>query len=223
MFRHAAIASVLLFVGLASPALAAPVFSFDTEAVLVEGLSPDASVAFYALTREWTGASTRVTELAEVLTDDDGDGVVRYDLERPLPKVSVWLAVDLSTGELAVAGPEGFTPRELSFPPGAIRHGPTRRLDRLELTGRSQHLVLVRSGSDPDDSTVGAWLLRLGDGGDQDDDETPGRMGFLLSRMTPLGASPAPPEELVDGDVLAVLDPETLDFTVVTLTTGRGL
>lgn len=219
MFRRVVLGSLLCCLPTALAA-ATPLLIFDGDVAVVEGVTPGGSVVLYGLTREWTGAATRVREVFEQVVDDDGDGIASHTLDHPVPAVSLWTAVDLATGELEVAGPEGFASRELTFPPGAIQNGPSRRLDRLELTGRSQHIVLVRPGAA---EGAGAWLLRLGDGGDQDEDgANDGRMSFLLSQMTPLAAGPAPPDELADGDVLAILDPETLDFTVVTLTTGRG-
>lgn len=212
----------LLSLLFAAPALGTPSFSFAGDGVAVEGLAPGGSVVLYGLTREWTGVSTRVREHFEPVVDDDGDGVAHLALDGAVPEVSVWVTVVLETGELAVSGPDGFAPRELDFPPGAIQHGPSRRLDKLGLSGSDQHIVLVRPGGEAV-AGAGAWLLRLEDGGDQDEDgELDGRMSFLLAQMTPLAGSPAPPDELAEGDVLAVLDPETLEFTVVTLTTGRG-
>ena len=213
--------ALLAFVLLAPAVPAAAVeLAFETTepgAVVVTGVTPGGSLAVYALVREWTGFSTRVRETAEVVADDDGDGTVRLELDRAVAPMSAWVAVDLASGALAVSGPPGFTPRELPFPTAALTRGPADRLDRLELTGRMVHVLLVRPGDGP-----GAWLLHLGDGGAQDDDgANDGTMGFLLARMTPLGASPPPPDEVAAGDVVALVDPDTLDFSVVTLV-GQG-
>lgn len=214
--------SSIFLLGFPASADALPTFDFsEPQVTIVHAVTPGGSVALYGLLHEPTGWSLRISELADLLTDDDGDGMVRYELGRNVPVVSVWLAVDLSTGELAVSAPEGFTPRELTFPPGVLRSGLGNRLNRLEMTGRTVHALVARPGVDP--ALTGAWLLRLGDGGDQDDDGAyDGKMGFLLAQMTPVGTSPLPPEEIAGGDVIALIDPETLDFVVATFQAPEG-
>lgn len=202
--------------GASSSARALPTFDFsEPQVTIVHAVTPGGSVALYGLLHESGGWSLRISEIADLVTDDDGDGSVRYELGREVSTVSVWLAVDLVTGDMAISAPEGFTPRELTFPPGVLRSGLGNRLNRLEMTGRTVHALMARPGADP--TLTGAWLLRLGDGGDQDDDGAyDGKMGFLLAQMTPVGASPLPPEEIVLGDVIALIDPDTLDFVVAT-------
>lgn len=204
---------LLLGLGVATPSWGLPRITNGPDAVEVSDLPPGGSVALYALLHEWTGWSSRISEIADVLTDDDADGTVRYELGREVPPVSVWLAVDLTTGEVAVSGSDDFTPRELTFPPGVLRRGLGNRLNRLEMTGRIVHAFVVRPSAAPE--TAGAWLLRLGDGGERDDDgANDGKMGFALEHMTPVAASPLPPEEIEVGDVIALVDPDTLDFVV---------
>lgn len=214
--------SLVCLLGFPASADALPTFDFsEPQVTIVHTVTPGGSVALYGLLHDSMGSSRRISEMADVLTDDDADGVVRYELGRDVPPVSAWIAVDLTTGELAVSGSGSFAPRELTFPAGVLRRGLDNRLNRLEMTGRMVHAFVARPASDA--AIQGAWLLRLGDGGDQDDDGVyDGKMGFLLAQMAPVGASPLPPEEIAVGDVIALIDPETLDFVVASVQAPEG-
>lgn len=212
---------VSLMLASTSPAWALPRITPLAETVEITEVTPGASVVLYAILHESTGWSTRISELADVLADTDSDGTVLFELGRAVPTVSLWLAVDLSTGETAASSPEGFTSQELPFPPSILRVGLEDRLNRFEMSGGITHALVARSGADP--AAQGAWILLLGDGGDQDDDGSyDGKMGFLLAQMRPVAASPLPPEEITVGDVVALIHPDTLDFVVATFAATEG-
>jgi len=90
-----------------------------------------------------------------------------------VPLRSIWFAVDLATGETGVATPPDFPLLEMDLPGEAI----PAALNRLELRRRFAYLLLVRPG-------VGAWQLRVGDGGESDEDGEPdGTLRAALSDL----------------------------------------
>ena len=162
---------------------------------------------FFSIAREVSGYATTTVHRQDILPDADADGIVRFELGRDVPFKSVWFAVDLATGELAVAAPEGFPLREVPFPARAI----PALLNRIDLDRPLVEIVLVRP-------SVGAWAVRVGDGGDKDEDrEADGTLRAALSALTPLGDSPPPPERLRASDLLLVIDPQRLDVLIARL------
>ena len=137
---------------------------------------------------------------------------MRLELGQEVPLRSVWFAVDLATGETAMATPEGFPLMEMDLPGNAI----PAALNRLDLERRFAYLVLVRPG-------VGAWHLRVGDGGASDEDGEPdGTLRAALSGLTAVeeGGSP-PPERFSPRDVLLIIDPERLELATVRIGGGQ--
>jgi len=137
----------------------------------------------------------------ELVIDADRDGVVELAVKPDIPPTSVWIAVDLSTGELAWAAPEGFVPPALTFEGGAPPIGSVRE---LRVKARQLRAVLVRAGA-------GVWQAGVGDGAEGDEDaEVDGVVVVRVGRMEPVGTAGQAPEELAMGDRLVLLDPATL-------------
>jgi hypothetical protein len=146
-----------------TPAVAAPpVVSFEPQAVTAAGVTPKGRMVWFSVAREISRNAAKIVSRIEQVDDGDGDGKVRLDLARPVPLRSIWFAVDLETGEAGVAAPEGFPLLEATLPDQAI----AAALDRLDLDRQFVYLLLVRPG-------VGAWALRVGDGGSSDEDRQP--------------------------------------------------
>jgi hypothetical protein len=192
------------------------VLTFDTSSVTVGGATAGGEVVLYRVSREWTGRSTRIRETAQVLTASaEGTAVLELPVWEEIPVLSLWIAADLTTGSWAAGSPEGFEAPAMVFPGRAPVPGTPGTLRRLELTGRTFHALVVRPGSDP--ARRGAWSAAVGDGGVLDDDGPGnGRMGFEVAVMQPVGESPAL-AEMAGGDLLAVIDPETLEHLVIPL------
>lgn len=190
-------------------AAAVPVVTFEETAVVASGLAPAARVAWFSVAREPGDYVGRIVRREAVMTDDDGDGAVRLELDASLPPVSVWFVVDLADGGLTVAVPDGAPFRERVFDPGLLRQeiaGVVRGLrdERLYLLA-----FLARPGA-------GAWTVALGDGGHHDDDRTPdGFVQAAFAAMEPVDGSLIPPEALAAGDVVVLVDPNALDFAAV--------
>lgn len=203
--RAILIASCLMF----GPAVAAaepPAVSFEPEAVVASGLTPKGQVIWFSVARETSRRATTVVPRIEARSDDDGDGTVRLELDREVPRKSIWFAVDLATGESAVATPEGFPKIERDLPGKAV----PAALNRLELERQFAYLVLVRPG-------VGAWSLRVGDGGESDQDGEPdGILRAALAGLVPVGETGSrPPERFSPKDVLLIIDPDRMEYSAV--------
>ena len=119
----------------------------------------------------------------------------------------MWAAVDLATGGFTLAAPEGFELRQVSFPGNAL--GAARRA--LSDRRRFLEILVVRPGAGAD---AGAWGGRFGDGSPSDDDGVEDRgVRARLSSLEPIAPDGVPaPDHLAAGDVVIVVDPETLQF-----------
>ncbi len=208
-----ALALGFFLLALAAPLSAAPPeISFEPDAVVARGITPKGQAVWFSVAREISRRSTNVVPRHAVEVDDDGDGSVRLELGQEVPLRSIWFAVDLATGESAVAIPEGFPLLEMDLPGGAI----PAALNRLDLQRRFVYLLLVRPG-------VGAWQLRVGDGGASDEDGEPdGTLRAALSNLAPVQEDgPPAPERFSPRDVLLVIDPERMESATVRIGGGQ--
>jgi len=205
---------LLLSLPLSAAALAqapqAPEITFQQRSVTVAGISAKGQAIGFSVAREIAEDDVAtVVRRAQALTDDDGDGKVEWDLDRDVPARSIWVAVDLATGEVAAAAPEGYPLRRVSWRGVGIARG-NPRADRVEDARAFAEVLLVRPGQ-------GAWRLTVGDGSDLDDDGKPdGKLAAALDRMEPLAGTSAPPPSRFDPrDVVVLIDPNRMELTVV--------
>jgi hypothetical protein len=199
---------------LAQPlALARPALSLEAEAVVASGITPRGRVVWLGVAREVAEHAATIVRREEIGRDDDGDGVVRFELGRAVPFQSIWVAVDLESGAWSAATPEGFPLRELDLPGrGAVRG--QGRPDWIETTRGYVHLLVVRPGQ-------GAWGLRVGDGGiDDEDGEGNGVLVASLARLRGVSASLAAPERFSPRDLWIVLDPTRMEIAVGQIAEG---
>ena len=211
--RHSAVLAVGLALLAAPLSAASPLeISFEPEAVVARAITSKGQAVWFSVAREISRRSIDVVPRHAIALDEDGDGAVRLELGQEVPLRSIWFAVDLATGETAVATPEGFPLLEMELPGNAI----PAALNRLDLERRFAYLVLVRPG-------VGAWHLRVGDGGESDDDGQPdGALRAALSGLTPVQeGGPPVPEHYSPQDVLHVIDPERMESAMVRIGGGR--
>jgi len=168
----------------------------------------------FGVSRGFNGFTGYFLRRDEIVADTDGDGVVRLELELPLAQVrSVWAAVDVTSGELGVGVPEGTELLASALPREAIG------IDGAGLTvpvRRWAYLLWVRPGRAAD---AGVWGTIVGDGGAYDDDGVENRSirGRVESFVAIAPRENAPPARLADGDVVLMVDPETLEITTARL------
>lgn len=192
----------------AQPAPKAPEITFQPRSVRVDGISPKGNVVWFSVGREVADDDVAtIVRRSEVQADEDGDGKVQLDLDHDVPLRSIWVAVDLASGEMAVATPEGYPLRRVAWRGRGLGRG-NSRADRVEDDRTYADVFLVRPGQ-------GAWRLTVGDGSDADDDGAPdGRLAAALDRMKPIAAAPAPPARFAARDVIVLIDPNRMELTV---------
>jgi hypothetical protein len=180
--------------------------------LLITGVTPGADAVLFSVAREPADFNAIIVRRLEVLSDTDSDGLVRWEVGQPVPFRSIWVAVDLASGELALATPEEYPLREAEIAEPLAKTGPGGALDQLEIGGDSIELLVVRPG-------VGAWVQSIVDGGEEDDDEPANRLvTATVPAMEALGASPPAPLELVLGDLVIGIDPDRMEVFTVYLT-----
>lgn len=211
-------ATVLLLVLSCSPgyADAAMTLTLESDALVVSSLSPGDTVALLSLSRQMFHSIVRSERRDEWLEDEDLDGEVRLPLESPAPEQSVWLAVNVTSGEWAmtVGAPETGGPLVVADA-GDVFSG-----SAFSQAGTFFELLVVRPGTGPD---AGAWGGALADGTALDaDGELNRSIGVSPSALTAVGSSPTPPGDFQPGDIVAVVDPATLYFGVEQVQASRG-
>lgn len=129
---------------------------------------------------------------------DDGDGVVRWKLDKPVSRVSNWAVVDQATRQVISGRPDGsvvdFNPVPENF---ALRDAEGNFSHVILPVGINEvwYVLWVRPG-------VGSWLARVADG--EDADGTANQLAlFDVSSFAPVETSGAPvPAGFAPGDLL---------------------
>ena len=200
----------------AAPVIA-PVLGFEASAVTVSGATPEGGVVVFGLGRDRRRAVPRVLRLEHELAAD-ADGALRFELDEPVMAHSVWAAVDLASGEYALASPVGHELERIDFPAQGL--GANARF--LDSEGRFLDVLLVRPANGPDGAeAAGFWGVAMGDGAGLDaDGEANSRLTLDVTRLLALEDSPPAPERLRPKDVLIGVDPQTLRVFATRLADG---
>lgn len=195
-------AAFIAFIALASlPAAAALEIHFESTGVRVAGSTRGGRVACIFVDRAPLVSFSGST----VIADAANKGEVLLDVRRQLTDRTVFVAVDLESGEFAAATPQG-TISNVTF------HGHSFRLNGGELKQLESHdlqqldFLLVRPHA-------GAWAFSGSDGGAGDSDGQQDHTFLLdVGSLKPLQSSFGPPPKKFDkGDVAVILDPLTGD------------
>ena len=133
----------------------------------------------------------------------DAAGAVTVTVARPSFR-SVWLIVDLRSGEFIVSSPPGYVVRRTPVPPGAI----DRTGHSLLHSFPSADLFIVRKGQ-------GAWHARASDGSQNALDA---RRDLSVDHFKSVGATPAAPPVLVPNDIVMVFNASYMEFWATKLT-----
>ncbi len=208
-FFAAAVAPAAVFV-LSAVSAGAVDLKFTGEGVVASALEPGATAAVFSVSRESLPWSVRLVRWSELVADDDGDGSVEIRPERGVSQASVWAVVDLSTGELAIGGPEGSSAREVAFDGSrGLARSPEGSLRRLKHDFESVELLVARPGE-------GAWTFAASEGGPRDRGvSSDGELEVDLSEADPVGQTESAFDELRAGDVVLGVDPRALRFFAV--------
>jgi len=203
-------------IGLGGPVQALEIVISEHE-VEATGVSAGGEVALLSVWRQVNRqGGTEVTLLDELVADQNSDGLVVFEPGAPIPELSIWVAVDIATGETATGSRGSFLPPQAEAQ--AVGHS-----GRVEL-GLSRAVVLwVRPGH-------GAFRGRLFDGGAGDGDGVvngrvavgPPAFDRPAGRPEQIGAlgPPSRPPAFAPGDLVVGLDAGTLAVAAVQLQGG---
>jgi len=186
------------------PAFAGTRITFEDQAVVAH-VTPGANTAWYSVIHDWRGYRLKMIRRAAMLVDHDGDGIVRMGLDEARERRSLFVVVDLTSGDYAVAASAGIKFHRKALPPGAFHSRSSSQTAKVNQENE-EFLVflLVRPG-------VGAWVSTVDDGSPLDGDRSiDGNIAALLEAMSPMGQSPGPPENFLRNDVVIAIAPETL-------------
>ena len=177
--------------------------TFATENVTVSGVRARSTVVLFGIGIGSHGRLALLTREVQSQTDSDNDGTVAFAV-RQVPERSVWVAVELESGDYAIQTAGGEKPGELAMPDQAWRGG----IPHLDLPRDYVEILVVRPG-------VAAWALRTADGGSNDADGAHnGILRLGLSRLEPVTGELKGPPFTVPRDLLVAIDPHTLDTFV---------
>ncbi len=190
--------------------------AFESEAVIVQGVSPGGDVALLGVAKEPGDFRPRVTYRRELLTDGDADGVVSYPVERRAPATSVWVLADVASGAVAVATPEDGVMREVAFPLDRSLRALGGELVLIDDRRAELDVLYVRPG-------VGGWQRHASDGAPSDGDgATDGRVRVRLGDLKELGGGARQLRALLPGDLLVAIDRYRGEFYVLRLGAPGG-
>ncbi len=191
----------------------APTIELPTDSrgeIAISETSQGATVALIGASRRWNGHGSTLSLVSEALSDDDRDGSVALSPHGGVSEQSLWITVDVATGAVSTASPEGAVTHAFDLTDSELRRGPFDELSRIRLTGRQANVLLVRPGQ-------GAWRRMVGDRSLYDEDDIgDGAFTLALDQMVPFVGNEPPPSLLEDDDVLVILDPHRLAFAVTT-------
>ncbi len=185
-----------------------PAVAFTESAVVAHGATPGSTVYFAGVT---LGAGDYVIRVERSAGSTVADGEGNASFAADIDTRSVWLVADGASGGYTVAAPEGMLLREIDFP-GRSDESSGGQVRRLLLERYAMEVFLIRPGE-------GMWSGYLRDGAPADaDHEINGRTDAGLNALGAVGATPSDPERLKPGDLLFVIDRNSLEFHV----TKRG-
>jgi len=195
--RFCVIACLVLLAG-ATASRADLKLELNDRGLRVEGADPGAEIALLSVWQEVEkdGPHSHQTVVEDEVTDDDGDGVVDFEVDREVPTASIWAVVDSKTGESAVIAPSGFSLRSI-VPAKEIAF--SKQLGRLIVMRTELEVLLVRPG-------VGRWRGHQRDGVHGDRDErTDSGLTLDLDALRPEKGDHGP--KIAEGDTLIAIDP----------------
>ncbi len=182
--------------------------------VTVSDLTVGGRVAWVYAMREIKDLVRTLEQTAIVDTDYDEDGAISLSFPDGVITNSVFVGVDLETGQFASATPTGSMAEGQPLPPGTIVRTSADHYDQLRLWSRQSRIVVMRQ-------FVGAWTMHAADGGLMDlDGGCDGVTIVSVDDFLPLTTRIIPIETIQVDDVVVLIDLETLEYTTVKISAG---
>jgi hypothetical protein len=178
--------------------------TFAERSLTFSGLTPHGKLAVFGVAREAlnTLPVTPATVVrAQILIDNDGDGVVRLELAVPVPRLGMWAVVDLESGAHLAFPTPGFEPRLIDLVPDLVRNDNAGQLRKLEWPLAELDLFVARPGE-------GAWRFYASKASGMDENRDNGNRALRIdiADMTPIGDTAEGPRKFRQGDIVAIFD-----------------
>ena len=200
--------AVILSITAATSAQTGLGVSFTSHEVVASNAAAGSQVLFFGDQVEPRTYTSAYFHGADIVTAS-GTGTATFDIRRPIPRSSVWIAVDLATGDTAVGLQPGSTASEYVFNADTLKHEFTGNIAKLDLPFLLADILLVRPGE-------GAWRVSAADGGRHDGDGLQnGQMTLSLEALDEIEKDKKPPHALKKGDVLVIVSPRSLRYAVI--------
>ncbi len=206
--RHLPGVVVTFLIGV-STVFGQPTVTFEKDRLVVKGITGGGRVGCYGIAHDYVRIRPELLRWEKVEVDTDGDGEVSVGVGRAVPLRSLWLVVDLETGQWSAATPDPTSRREVPGKGAGLVTAPDGT--RSILRQRRAYLdVLVARPA------VGVWVEIAGDGSEQDADRQPdGVTSVDLAQASAFIGSPAAPKTIDPKDVVIAVDPDTLEFSAI--------
>lgn len=203
--RVSAVIVSAAFAALVAPLLhATPInISFTADTATASGVTAGGDVVWIMRSLDEFSGSPLLGHRLEVTRDHDGNGAV--EVRARVKQSSVWVAVDLTTGNYGVAKASGTAPRPLQ----PRSDGSLAGLAYLDFAVSEVHVLLVRPG-------VGAWARLFVQGSATDGDgRSDGNLRVSLSLLDVLHGGVPVPIVTQSRDVWVAIIPDDLSTYVV--------
>jgi len=191
------------------PAAAQLQVQYADKAVTITGASSNGDVAVYGISHVNYRGHEAITTQTSVEQADRG-GTFTLQVTQPSFR-SVWLIVDLRSGEYVLSNPPGYHPRQLLVPADGI----DRQGRFLGNESPTADIFVARRG-------VGAWHSRVSQGSTENTDSRKSHVRISIDHLTPVGSTPAPSAVLTKGDVVMAFNPGFMEFWVTQITPGNS-
>jgi hypothetical protein len=195
-------------VSVAAAAAAPLTIAVTAQSVTVANATKGGSIVLFSCARYSRYRSIGVRPEARVLRDDDGDGVVRFAADTPIPIRSVWVAVDQTSGNAVAGAPADFPLLVSPLGAGDLRKDVQGEIASLAAALPRLIVLLVSPGK-------GAWVLAAFDGEATDrDTKKDGHILLSFSDARAVDGKDKPPNQVKKDDVVVAIDPGHLDVFI---------
>ena len=204
MKRHSLPLLLLTLLLTARSAEAALTMTFGPTGPVVSGATAAGQVAWLAVALTPRQYFQDIAEYREAQAAD-ASGTATLELTSDAPRRSVWVAVDVASGDFVVGTPEDYPIIQESLGSAQLAFDSQSQATGLLLEQEQARVLMVRPG-------VGAWSVKAFDGEAEDlDAEVNSALALSVAALEPmtLSTSAAPPS-IAAGDVLIYLDPSRL-------------
>jgi hypothetical protein len=176
------------------------------QSVTVSNVPSGGSIVLLSCSRSSARRSIAVRPNAQMLHDDDRNGVITYTPVGGIPIRSVFIAVDETSGQTATGAPPGFPLLVNAIGEESFRKDVEGYIASLAVDLPSLVVLIVSPGK-------GAWMLTGFDGRATDHDgQSNGRVQLAFEDGITIDGRDKSPKHLKKDDVVVALDPGHLDI-----------